>query len=588
MNLRKLSILAIIFILLGAYFYFYEVRAGREKKEAEEKAKKVIAFKPEDVEELRLTVEGKTTLFRKEKDEWLIKEPFHAKGDSDSIGMALASLERAAIERTVDDKASSLTDYGLDKPSMEITVKEKDNPPLETILLGGKNPTEYYVYVKRENSPAVMLTHSGLKDQLNKEIYYYRDKTILPLNVDAIKGLYLKYQAKGVDLRLDDKKDWQIIKPIKAKADGGVIRRLLYSIKNSKVKEFVEENPGDLQKYGLGSPEMEVTFLTDKRPPLKSLLIGDRVKADGDFYAKWNDAENVFLLPGSSLRDYPRTLFNLRDKKVLDFEKDKILRVELKYPHEQIVIENEGGDRWKITKPVSVKADEFEVSDLLWALLDMEAKGFVTDEAVDLQVYNLQKPAVEVNLWQKGEGKPLRLAISQKGDEKKNLYAKTSTKETIYQLDPSVLKDLTKTPFSLRDKSLLIFKNEEVGKVQLTYPDKTFILKLGPGDWKAIEPEKAILNKVEVISFLWDIRLLKFKEIVSERMKESPSVYGFDKSEAEIALWNNKDNKIGSIIIGKKMPDKDLLYAKVDFAPTVYGIDTEFLEKLPYSINDFK
>jgi len=71
-------------------------------------------------------------------------------------------------------------------------------------------------------------------------------------------------------------------------------------------------------------------------------------------------------------------------------------------------------------------------------------------------------------------------------------------------------------------------------------------------------------------------------------MKEDPSIYGFNKPKTEITLWDNKENKIGSIIIGKKVQNKDMLYAKVDFAPTIYGIDPQFLEKLPHDIDELK
>ena len=588
MNLKKLGALAVILILLGLYFYFYEVPIEREKKEAKENAKKAFVFNPGGVEELRLKIEGKTILFSKNKGQWMIKEPIVARGDNETIEKALNSLAKAETERTVNENPFSLVDYGLDKPSIEITIKEKNKPPLETVFLGNKNPTDYYVYMKKKKSRAVMLTSSGLKEQLNQGIYYYRDKTVIDIKLEDIKNLCLKYEDKKADLQLDDKKDWQIIKPIKAKADGGSIRRLLYSLKNSSVKGFIEETPKDLKEYGLDSPKMEIAFFTGGNNVAKSLLIGGRAKGAGGFYAKWEDAKNVFLLPEDSLKNYPKTEFDLRDKTVLDFEKEKIFRVALKYPHEEITLENDGKNQWNITKPIRAKADEFEVSDLLWALLDMNAKRFITGGPKAYETYALNKPIIEITLWEKGKKTPFQLTMAIKGYREKSLFAKTNTTDTVFQLSPDVLKVLTKTPFSLRDKTLLTFKNEDVEKIQLNSPDKTFVLKLGKGDWKAIKPVKTTIDKAKAISFLWDIKLLKFKEIVSEGMKEDPSIYGFNKPKAEITLWDNKENKIGSIVIGNKVQNKEMLYAKVDFAPIIYGIDPQFLEKLPHDIDELK
>ncbi|MFH2012229.1 MAG: DUF4340 domain-containing protein [Pseudomonadota bacterium] len=588
MNLKKLGGLTVILILLGVYFYFYEVPVEKEKKKATENAKKVIVFKPGDVEELRLKIEGKTMFFIKNKDQWMIKEPFFAKGENETIEKAINNLAKVDIERKVDENPASLMDYGLDKPSIEITIKEKNKPPLETILLGNKNPTDYYVYMKRENSKSVMLTPSGLKEQWKEDISYYRDKTVIDLNLEDVKGLSLTYDDRKADLKLDNKNDWQIIRPIKTKADGGIIRRLLYNLKNSRIEGFVNETPKNLKLYGLDSPKMEIIFFTNSDKPAKSLMIGERVKGENNLYAKWGDSKNVISIPENSLKNWPKTEFDLRDKSVLAFEKEKIFRIELKYPHEQITLVNDDKNQWNITEPIKVKADEFEVSDLLWALLDIRAKGFIDNNIKVHDTYNLNKPLIEISVLEKDREKPVTLIIAGKGDRREDLFAKTNLTETIYKLSPEILKTLSNTPFTLREKALLTFNNEDIGKVQLTSPDKTFILKLGEEDWEAIKPAKTKLYKAKIVSLLWDIKLLKFIEIISEGKKEDISIYGFDKPKTEITLWNKKENKIGSIIIGKKVQGKDMLYAKLDFAPIIYGIDPQFLKKLPSDISDLK
>lgn len=589
MNLKKLSILVVILVLLGVYFYFYEVKTGREKAKAKEEAKKIVVFKPEHVEELVLKTEEKLILLHREEDQWMIKEPVVAKGDNDSIGAALITLAKAETERTVNEKPENLQVYGLDKPSMEIIIKEKNHPPLDTIFLGSKNPTEYYVYMKMAKSSAVMLTSSGLKDQLDKDVYHYRDKTLLDIDVEDVNRLSIKYKGMKADLEKDIEGDWRIIGPIQATADGGIIRRLMYSLKNSRINAFVDESPNGLKKYGLDSPDMEVFFSGKNKSLLKSLLIGIRAETDGDFYAKWKNAVTVFLIPEDFSKDYPNTLFDLRDKTVLDFEKEEVVRIELKYPDEEMVVVSDEENQWNMIKPLKVKADEFAVSDLLWALLDIQADGFVNGSTEDIESYGLKKPYVEANVWEKGKKNPIQLFIGKKTEGEKHYYAGTNLEKAVYKLSPEVLKDLKKTPFDLRDKTLLTFNNEDVGKIRVRYQDKNLILKLEKGDWKAIEPEKATLYKPEVISFLWDIKLLKFTEILSSEGRKQPTpTYGFDSPETEITLWNNEESKIGSIEIGKKMPGKDILYAKVDSATTVYGIGPEFLEKLPHGVADLK
>ncbi len=587
MSFKKLIIPAIIFLLLGIYFYFYEVKEGQKRKIAKEKEKKVFVFMPQNTEELQFKTKGETILITKEKGQWKVKKPIVANSDNESIEETLMILKNVEFERIIDEYPDNLKKYGLNSPSLEITIKEKDSPQSKRVILGNKNPTGTYVYLKKENSPSIMLLDTRIKDILDNDLYYYRDKKIVKFKRKDIKRLCLKYNDGKAELALDEKGDWRIIDPIGAKADGKRIESLLEGLLNSKVQEFIEEDTDDLNKYGLAHPMKEITFFTDQRDVELSLLLGNKKETSVDTYAKLGNAKNVFLISEDSYKGYPGSLFDLRDNTVLDFKKEEIDMVELLSPDEKTVLKKDADGQWSIISPIKAKADDFEVNDLLEALSDMEAIGFLCNASLQMETYNFKRPLFKISISQKGKKIPLQLAIIKEGSNRKNLLAKAANEETIYQLTSETLDDLKKTPFNLRDKTLLAFNNEAVAKIQLKYPDKIITLASDKGGWMAIEPKKKPLDNASVISLLWDIRLLKFKEIISENGKGS-LIHDFSKPNIEIALWDKKEEKIGSIFIGEKLPDKNILYAGVDSLPTLYGIDAQFLKKLPKGINDIK
>ena len=200
MNFKKLSILTLVLVALGLYFFLYEDKKNAEKKEVEENAKKIIIFKPDNVEKLIFKKDGKKIVFSKEQNQWMIKEYIVAKGDNTAITNILHVLQKAEIERVVNEKPDDLSAYGLKEAPLEITVKEKGQPPMESILLGAKNPTKYYIYLKKGNSQTVMITHSGLKDEFNKDINFFREKKLFNIKIEDIKQLFIKYEGKIADL----------------------------------------------------------------------------------------------------------------------------------------------------------------------------------------------------------------------------------------------------------------------------------------------------------------------------------------------------------------------------------------------------
>ena len=49
MNLLKTLVLFVIFAILAAYVYFYEIQGGEERKLTEKEAKKIVSFHKDSV-----------------------------------------------------------------------------------------------------------------------------------------------------------------------------------------------------------------------------------------------------------------------------------------------------------------------------------------------------------------------------------------------------------------------------------------------------------------------------------------------------------------------------------------------------------
>src|SRR5215469_15851656 len=85
-----------------------------------------LDLKRKDAPEIQLTKSG---------SDWKITEPKPFAADQSTISSMLSTISSLNAERVVEDKSSDLQRYGLDHPSLEVGVTEKDNKS-QRLLLG--------------------------------------------------------------------------------------------------------------------------------------------------------------------------------------------------------------------------------------------------------------------------------------------------------------------------------------------------------------------------------------------------------------------------------------------------------------------
>src|SRR5207247_750872 len=131
----------------------------------------------------------------------------------------------------------------------------------------------------------------------------------------------------------------------------------------------------------------------------RKLLVGEKSPTGSDLFAQRDGEPRVFLIPAYQESSFNRSTFELRDKTVLKFERDKVDGIEVTAGGKPLQLAKEGGD-WKLTRPLQVRADFGSVEGLIGRLQTVQMKSIVTGEpsAADLKKYGLDKPAATVSL----------------------------------------------------------------------------------------------------------------------------------------------------------------------------------------------
>jgi hypothetical protein len=200
-----------------------------------------------------------------------------------------------------------------------------------------------------------------------------------------------------VDL-IRDKKDlqnWTMVKPIKMKANTATINSLLFDLKNTRIVEFSEYS----KRFRLAQPEKKIS-LTYKNGKTWTLKLGNQTSNPDHYFAQRDDEEIVFSLKKSSIESIFRSLYDLKDRTVLEFDNDAIREIQINDSKQNFIL-NKASDKWKLTQPKPSKSiQSFIGTDILWTLNSIEFESILTKNPGNI-VTGLNTPRVSVKVFNK-------------------------------------------------------------------------------------------------------------------------------------------------------------------------------------------
>jgi hypothetical protein len=586
MRWQTTAALAALLAILGGFYYVYEVRWGPAREEAAARRGRVFSADTKDVTAVEIKRGDETVKLKREGEAWNLLEPVKARGSRPAVDELLATVMTAKIDREIDPKPAAPGDFGLDKPAAELALTLADGKTVG-LQLGAKNPTGVWVYAREHDKPAVFVLGESVLREALRPVAEFRDRTILAFDVKDVTGFEIALPEETLAVE-GGPAAWRITRPAALPADRETVSEFLDKLAGQKVRDFVAEAPASRQTYGLDRPT-RVTIHTgrDKDRASRTLLLG-RVDADKKgVYAMRPDEPSVLLVPEEVWTQVPKNVGVLRNKVLVDVERDKLTRVEIESPKGGVVVARDK-DEWKIVAPQVLPADQVEVGALLTKVRDLRAQGFLSDEAADVAKY-LAKPEVRVALIdQAGARTTVLLAPSRETrGGVPSAYAAVAGKGPVALVDGKAVADFARSVDELRDRRLLgALEPKDIKRVRVQADGQTAVLeRKSDTEWRMLEPTKGGASGSKVDDLLYTLRALRWKEIVAADGKD-PARFGLDAPTLEIALFRGDGGEIVTLQVGKR--EGDVAYVRTKSQPAVYSVDGRALGPPPKVPDDFK
>ena len=303
--------LVAILIILGITAYLFERGEVREQQGASPKAVIFPVFKTEQAAAIEIKTRGKTVSLIK-KDNWMVAlngDYYPAdKGEVENIFKTLNNMQRENVVSTDPNKYPL---FELDPVNgVEVKISRSDHTPLAHFFVGKNGPDLISTYIRIGGEKDVLLLSGMIKPAFDKELKDWRDKTIFNLKAEDIAKIDTISPPKKVSLKKDDKGNWEMVVPEKAKVKKDVIEGMVNTLATLKAYDF--EDGADLQACGLISPSTKIQ-ITMKDNSTLSLLIG-KEKDSSKRYAKREDNPTVFLVQNFDLGPILKEPAELQEK----------------------------------------------------------------------------------------------------------------------------------------------------------------------------------------------------------------------------------------------------------------------------------
>ena len=559
MKTKTTLILFGVVVALACYIKFHE-STGPNTAEARRQAGLVINYDRDKLEGITIQNGDDKIELRQQDKKWRIEAPFKDQADARSVQSLLARLDAWSKYETIDAKEIAknralLDEYGLSKAKLRLKLLGKDAPP--EVIFGNDAALQGKVYVRLEGSDDVILASQSVRNDIVKKPEEFRDRKLTDIGTNQVTRALLKTAAGEIEL--EKKADhWEIVKPLRARGDDQKIGDLLAQVTTARIDQFVAEDRGDLQPYGLTQPRGSITLFsaddnsagrTDSSGGEQGKMLqigGVPEKEKEQVYVRFTARNAVYTLPKKIEEILAIKPADLRDRHLVRFDTNLLDRVTIDAAEKGKTVLARKDENWTIASRNNQPANAGEVNRLLDLLKNEQVTKFVEDVASDLPKYGLDKPQLQLtfssfaseNTAETTSGEQPLATVAFGKTEGDNTYARLGDEPFIVAVRRGLLDSIFTDPLQWQEVSIFRFKPDEVHKLTVV-TDREYALVRSPGkEWTWVAGNEPI-NQINVQSLLNTLTVLR---AVRWTGGTSPA-HGFEKPQVAITFTTSPDDK---------------------------------------------
>ena len=282
------------------------------------KIEEILNTKPNDVRDRhlvrvdtnildRITIDapgkGKTVLARKEEN-WTIASHKNAPANSSEVRRLIDTLQNEQVTKFVEEVASDLPKYGLDKPQLQLTFSsfasentaetKAGERPFATIAFGRVDGDN--VYARLSDEPFIVAARRGLLDQIFTDPLQWQELSIFKFKLEQIHR-FSAVTEKELSLVRGANNQWSWLKGTGA-IDQVNVQSLLSTLSMLHAVRWVGSTA---PQHAFEKPQLVITFTTSPDDKTSHKLTVGGAAPDGMWFAHVDEREGTFVISNPDL-----------------------------------------------------------------------------------------------------------------------------------------------------------------------------------------------------------------------------------------------------------------------------------------------
>jgi hypothetical protein len=390
-------------------------------------AVKILSIPDDQFQDIRIkNVADQTIDLARQDNKWSMTQPKPLAADQDAVASMVSTLGSLNADKTVEAKATDLHPYGLDIPTLDVTITKKDGKTSE-LLVGDATLDNSGYYAKLAGDPRVFTIASFAKTNLDKLPDALRDKRLLTFDPDKLTRVDLDVKGQTIEFGKNGQNEWQIVKPRPLRADSSAVQSLVDKLHDAKFDNT--ETAEDAVKKFATAAKVDTVTVTDAAG---SQTLEIRQDKDKNYFAKSSVVEGAWKTTPDVGDALAKGLDDYRNKKLFDFGFNDPNKIELKN-----ATYTKTADKWMNGAKTM---DNATVQTLIDKLRDLSATKF-SDKGGGAPVF-------EVTVTSNDGKRVEKVSIAKQGAQ---YFATRGGEPSIYELDGSAVDDLQKAAADVKE-----------------------------------------------------------------------------------------------------------------------------------------
>lgn len=385
---------------------------------------------------------------------------------------------------------------------------------------------------------------------------------ILTIPDDQFQEIQIRKVSGETEQLVRENGKWRITQPKPEAADQDAVASMVTTLGALNADRVVDDKADDLKQYGLADPTLDVK-VKRKDGKTDEVLIGDDLPTGSGAYAKKPGDARVFAIATFTKTALDKRPEDLRDKRLLTFDQDKLTRVDLAAKGQPVEFGKDSQNEWQIVKPRPLRADSSAVNGLVDKLRDAKmdltstkdaAKGFASGTRVGVATVTDASGTQTLEV---------------RKDKDKSYYAKSSAVEGVY----NVASDLG----DALDKGLDDFRNKKVFDFGFSDPNKVDV----KGATYTKSGDKWMSNGRTMDNGSVQNLIDKMRDLAATKFVES----GGGDPVFDATVTSNNSKRVEKVTIRKRGTQ---YFAQRENEPSIYELDAKAVEDLQKAAADIK